>query len=233
MTELELKEILEDYMNVEMNSLSSELDDYNYEFSKKFNRRMRRLMWSEKYFGKRIHVGYVVRRVATIILVFLGLFAVDEVSASVMGIHPWQYIWSHINGINMDEKIYTESETQEIGENLYNIEPTYVPDGFSEVISDKENLDNIYIDWENGKSLIQYERVKLKEDTVIVNDAEYTSEEEAVIHGYAAIIRLSESQVQIEWDDNDYNYSIVMTNADEPIMHITKMAESIYEIGHE
>lgn len=228
MTDNELRVAIENYKDAEVDYLlSEEIEEIDHEFSPRFNKKMQRLFWSEKYFGKRIRVGYAVRRAAAIVIIIGSLFAVDEVSAAMTGIHPWKYIWSHISGINMDEKIYTEPGTQEEGRVSRFLLPQYVPEGYEEVYVDKEDTDYIGADWEKGEALIRYDRIRIKEGLVDINDAEFSSEREIIIHGYRAVLRTNQNEIRIDWIDEIYSYSIYM-GGDNSEDELIKMADSLY-----
>ena len=86
MNDLEIKEYLMGYIIEEMELLQEkDMHGYEHVFSPKFDKRIKKILWSEKYFGKNLKVGYFVRKVAIIFIVLATLFTVGEVSAKVFG----------------------------------------------------------------------------------------------------------------------------------------------------
>ena len=95
MNDQEIRYYLLGYITEEMKVLDErELAGYGHEFSKRFHRKMKKIFWSEKYFGKHLHLAYAVRKIAAVVAIVAGLFAANQVSAKIFGINPWKYITS-------------------------------------------------------------------------------------------------------------------------------------------
>lgn len=230
MTDEEMKIALSFYKDAETDCLLDEkIENIQHDFSHKFDRKMRKLFWSEKYFGEKIHLGYAVRRVAIIVLVISSMIAVDKVSAAMTGIHPWKYIWTHITGINMDEKIYTEPNTQINTEATSGSAlPPYVPTGYKNTYCDTKNPDYISADWKNNESLIQYDRVRIIDGMTDLIDSDYPSKKGITIHGYHAVLQIKNNQTRIDWADKTFSYNICMEGVQNSETEIIKMADSLY-----
>ena len=62
MTESELKEALKKYQEAKLKEIDEMVDQMEeHEFSPRFQRRIKKLFWSERYFGSRITLGLVMR----------------------------------------------------------------------------------------------------------------------------------------------------------------------------
>lgn len=93
MTDKEIREYLHGYIVEEMNLLKEdEMLDYDHEFSKSFQKRMKHMFWSEKYFGTRIQLGYIVRKLAIVAIIIASLFSANQVSAKVFDFDIWNYV---------------------------------------------------------------------------------------------------------------------------------------------
>ena len=74
MNEQNIKKLLTSYLKEEMALVCEEdLPGYDHIYSDAYLKRMHRMFWSEKYFGSKIHFGYMVRRIAVVIIVILSL----------------------------------------------------------------------------------------------------------------------------------------------------------------
>ncbi|MCR5691658.1 MAG: leucine-rich repeat domain-containing protein, partial [Eubacterium sp.] len=94
MTEQELKELLCRYQDRELDRLDQlEAETEEHEFSQKFHKKMERLFWTEKYFGHQVRLGYMVRKVAAVAAVSVGVLLAGTVSAKVFHFDPWTAIF--------------------------------------------------------------------------------------------------------------------------------------------
>lgn len=90
MTESELKEALKKYQEAKLKEIDEMADQMEeHEFSPRFQRRIKKLFWSERYFGSRITLGLVMRKVAMIAIILTSLVVAGQVSARVFHFHPW------------------------------------------------------------------------------------------------------------------------------------------------
>ena len=107
MTEQEIKEILQSYVNQKMETVrEDEMPGYEHVYSKKYEEKKNRLFFDERKFGKKFYFEHMVRRVAMIAVIILSLFMVNEVSAKTLNFNPWKYIISYISSCRMDVKKY-------------------------------------------------------------------------------------------------------------------------------
>ncbi|MCD7825797.1 MAG: DUF4367 domain-containing protein [Clostridiaceae bacterium] len=230
MTEQQIVEYLHGYITAEMNLLEeSEMPDYEHKFSKKFRKKIRRMFWSEKYFGNKIHLGYVVRKIAIIVLIVTSLFTANQVSAKVFDFDIWKYVVSFLAENRMDEKTYTEKTTSKQEECLKakkNV-PETIPKNFKENVR-LEDTNDLYVEWKYGEEYLQYDRVKLSEGLSIATDAEYDYKEKITVSGYSCEYCVKGQEAWMIWDDLEYGYQIIATNITEAKEVLTKMMEDIY-----
>lgn len=93
MTESELKMLMKQYQKKMLDSYDETEKEFGtHEFSKSYEKRMKKLFWSEKYFNKRIKLGYAMRKVAMVAVVVLSLVIASQVSAKVFHFQPWKYL---------------------------------------------------------------------------------------------------------------------------------------------
>ena len=91
MTESELKEALKKYQEAKLKEIDEMVDQMEeHEFSPRFQRRIKKLFWSERYFSSRITLGLVMRKVAMIAIILTSLVVAGQVSARVFHFHPWE-----------------------------------------------------------------------------------------------------------------------------------------------
>lgn len=63
MNDQEIKKLLTSYVGEEMSLICEEnLPGYDHIYSNAYKKRIHRMFWSEKYFGSKLHFGYMVRR---------------------------------------------------------------------------------------------------------------------------------------------------------------------------
>lgn len=235
MNDQEIKELLSSYMNEEMALLDGEkLPVYDHVYSKAYQKRIRRMLWSEKYFGRRLHFGYALRRIAVVAVVILSLLIVNEVSARVFGFRPWKYQTSFLRKNKMDIKDYTEPVQQSSGPDATEVPsiirdiPLHVPKNFEQSDFDP-NKDNYYMEWKNGEKYLQYIRTKISKDMRIYTDAEYQSKEKVIIHGFVGDYCVQGEEEWLDWDDASYNHIISAGNVENAKEVLMRMAESLYQ----
>lgn len=235
MNDQEIKELLTSYMNEEMLLLDGEkLPGYDHVYSKAYQKRIRRMLWGEKYFGSRLHFGYAVRRIAVAAVIILSLLTVNEVSARVFGFKPWKYLTSFLHENKMEIKDYTEPIQQSEGPDATELPtitrdvPLHVPENFAQSDFDP-NIDKLYAEWKNEDKYLQYIRIKLSKDQRIAADVEYQSKEKISIHGFAGDYCVNDEETWVVWDDLSYNHTIVATNVENAKEVLMDMAESLYQ----
>ena len=228
-----IKELLLSYVDLEMDLLMPEaLPGYYHTFSRKYQKRMKRLMWSEKYFGRRIHIGYALRYVAVLAIVFLGLLVFTEVSARVLGFHPWEYVKSFISQGKMEEKIYIngrEDSNQVDGKVQGKELPSYIPDGMK-VVEKQIDETNVYVCWKRRKtSGIQYSRWEIQKGDSVTADGEYEYKKKIEIAGYDGEYYVKGKEEWIIWDDMSFTYIINATEIEDGEKELLRMANSLYD----
>ena len=139
-------ELLYQYMPIademDLDALEAEIADEEIVLSKKFERRMKRLMWKEEHkwvagFGK------FMARVAVVMLCVLGVSLAVTMSVDAYRskfFQTVQEIWE-------DSVVHTYDVGEE-GQEFVPHEPSYIPEGYEEVR--REKLDRaLYIQYEN------------------------------------------------------------------------------------
>ncbi len=234
MEENEIKELLQIYMEEEMKRIPSmDTAAGQHEFSPRFRRRIRKLMWSEKYFGRKIYTGYLVRRAAVVIIVILSILTVTEVSARIFGFHPWKYIADFDEEAKMDQrdylapdkKVYSANDLRKVTREF----PGYVPQGF---VLGKDEADNygIFLEWHDAEGAsISYHRLEISSSMSILTDGEYDQKETISIAGYEGDYCVKGKQSWVQWDDVTYFHRMDAANMESTAEELIRMAESLYE----
>ena len=233
MTDDMIKQLMTAYVYAEMDALKPELlEGYDHEYSKRYQRKIRRVLWSEKYFGKRLRLGYAVRRAAIVILAVLGVAAATEVTAKVLGFNPWRYFMKYNtqnkmegwNFLNLNNEIPDSNLPKAVSEM-----PRYIPDGMVETIKETTST-GLDIEWEKTKDeVIQYSSELLEEDLTIWYDNEYEESMPINICGYSGKYCIKDDSSWIIWTDSSYNYMIRCYSIPNQKDELLKMAESLYQ----
>lgn len=237
MSDEELKRFLCSYAEAEMSLIDAEkYQKFDADTSEKYKKKIKKLISTEKYFGKHIYIGYALRWVAIITLCILSLAGVNQVSAKVFGFNPWKYIVSYISDVRMEQKTYTHKEdVSKTGDKQIHRAkrdvPNYVPIGLVEVQSEKEGNDFVFVMWQgkDEEHIVHYGRNKVVEGMASTADAEYEKKEKCVVAGYETYFYQKDKESWIEWTDKDYLYQIFMKNMNNPKKELLKMSESIYK----
>ena len=103
MNDQKIREILSAYVEEGMRQLNEEeMAGADHVYSPKYEKKIKRMLWTEQYFGKHLKLGYAVRYAAVFALVVLSMFAANEASARILNVNPWRYIVSFSKGSKMD-----------------------------------------------------------------------------------------------------------------------------------
>ncbi len=137
MDDIQIKEILSIYQNAQMKCLDpSCMEGWNHVFSRRFQKRMKRLLRYEKRFGKHYHRGYLIRRLAVIAIVVLSAAVANvAIAQDLYGFIPWIMDIKY----KKDERIITyqapnkPDDGRVLKERKHNF-PTYIPEGYSATI---------------------------------------------------------------------------------------------------
>ncbi len=230
-TENDFRELLLKYVNEEMdNIIPEQMPGYNHKYSRRYKKRLRKMMWSEKYFGKHLNVGYVLRRIAVFVLIILSLYAASEVSAKVFSINPWKAIVSFFSENEVNYKMYRELDTEKVlnAKAVVRDIPAYVPEGYEmETVTDDIRL---HIVWHNesAKENIVYTRNVIEPDMVVIEDATPELVDEVTIAGYIGYCYTDEDRTWIQWEDIEYRHQIEMSD-ESYLEDIVMMANCLYE----
>ena len=230
MNDLDIKKYLTGYIDEEMQLLQEEnMDGYENEFSTKFDKRIKKVLWSEKYFGKNLRVGYFVRKVAIIFIVLASLFTVGEVSAKVFGFNPWEYVCSFWQDSKMDVRTYKkEKDVNKINLKDRKDIPVMNVKGLKMVTKEKDEH-SLYVEWNGGNRYIQYTRDNITKNTVIAIDGENDSKQKLEINGYEGYYLIKGNEETIVWDDEEYNHMLIATNLKNAKKELLDMANDIYK----
>ena len=230
MTEKQMIAYLHEYITDEMCLIDAkEMEGYEHEFSKSFSKKMKRMFWSEKYFGSKLRLGYVVRRVAVVIIVVASLFSANQVSAKVFGFDVWKHVVSFLTENKMEERTYTEQKVsnQNKGLEAKKDVPETVPIYLNETVRSEDAYD-LYVEWNHEDQYLQYDRIVLSEGLSIATDAEYDSKEIISICGYRCEYCVKGQETWIIWDDSKYSYQIIAKNVKNAKDVLIEMSEDIY-----
>lgn len=231
MTDKQIAEYLKDYIKEEMNLLEeSDMPKYQHEFSKSFSKKMQRMLWSEKYFGSNLYIGYTIRRIAVIVFIVASVFVTNQVSAKVFGFDVWEYVVSFLTENDMEEKTYIKKDVSKHEERIDAKKdvPQNIPEYYMETAR-FDDADSIYVEWNYEDTYLQYNRIVLAEGMSIVTDAEYDYKENINILGYECEFCVKDDEVWIIWDDKNYRYQVIATNVNNSKEMLVKIAEDIYQ----
>ena len=235
MNEQEIRYYLLGYITEEMKVLDErELAGYGHEFSKRFHRKMKKIFWGEKYFGKHLHLAYAVRKIAAVVVIVAGLFAANQVSAKIFGINPWKYITSYVSEYKMESRSYKGLDEEAVkSQKLVKAKkkvPSVEPEGMPQTVyQESKDTGALYLEWKKGNKYLQYMRTVIHEGEVVLTDAEYTKKEVDSLCGYECTYYTKGDEMWIAWDDAKYSYQIDATNIENPKELLKKMAEDIYK----
>lgn len=228
----EIEELLTSYVVEEMTLIrEEELSGYDHVYSKTYKKRIRRMFWSEKYFGSKLHIGYVVRRIAVVAIIILSLFTANEVSAKVFGFNPWKFVTSFLSDTKMDIKTYTEQTSSTDNVESAGIKreiPVRIPDRFEKTVFNQNDA-SLYVEWSNEEKYLQYSRIKLSADISIAMDVEYYSKEKITINDFVGDYYVKEDETWLIWNDDYYNHMIIATDVGNSKEILLNMAESLYK----
>lgn len=235
MTDQEIKDLLTSYVGAEMALIDAEVPtEQDYSYSKSYNKRIRRMFWSEKYFGSRLRLGYMVRRAAVVAIIILGLCVTNEVSARVFGFSPWEFVTSFLTDSKMDVKTYVKPEEQPhqpVETALPAITrdvPVLIPEGFEQTAFYQDDT-ILHVEWtKEKKKYLQYLRRKLSSNITTMTDGEYQLKKTITIYGFVGNCYVNANETWITWNDASYNYEITATGTEVPKETLIKMAESLY-----
>lgn len=173
------------YMPVVDAAIIQELEsqvDKEYEFSRKFERKMKRLIKREAHPWIGV-VKNIMKRVAVFFIGVIGITLIFTMSVEAYRVK----FFETIKTIFEDSVIFSYFVSQET-EAFQNNEPTYVPEGYSEVNRIENEIDLIII-FENeiGEQIV-WEQKLVADSSSILFDTEYDIQETRNINGAEAIV---------------------------------------------
>lgn len=217
-------ELLYQYMPIademDLDALEAEIADEEIVLSKKFERRMKRLMWKEEHkwvagFGK------FMARVAVVFLCVIGVglavtMSVDAYRSKFF--QTVQEIWE-------DSVIHTYDVGEE-GQEFVPHEPSYIPEGYEEVARE-DNIRALYIQYQNEEGQNIYWDQDLA-STGIANslDIEYQRvETKKISRGIIYIYYFEEGSIGAVFETEQYIYILTADSLTDDCIY--KMIESI------
>ncbi len=235
--EEKMREAVKRYVRAEMDLLDKKniirepLPDsrrYRRRLNRVFRKYGFRVPGTERKPGYRYRVAF-----ATVAACFSLLFAVT-VGAKVLGIHPWEYMSSHVSGIEMEHRSYQkpsdDTDSNSVKKRISD-EPLYVPSGLKETERTKGDT-VLMVAWLADKeSGIQYSRYEITEGMSFSVDDECDIEKQIAVAGYVGTYRekSKEKRYWIVWDDADYVHHLNATDIPNAKEELLRMAASMYE----
>lgn len=173
------------YMPVVDAAIIQELEnqvDTRYEFSRKFERKMKRLIKREAHPWIGV-MKSITKRVAAIFIGVIGITLIVTMSVEAYRVKFFETIKTFFE----DSVLFSYFVSQET-EMFQNNEPTYVPEGYSEVNRIENEIDLIII-YENkiGEQIV-WEQKLVSHSSSILFDTECDSQETRNIKGAEAIV---------------------------------------------
>lgn len=205
--------------NIILDKLPKE-DDLSHKYSKKFKRKMNRLLKEEKRspsFNRFVNYG---KKVAMIFLIVASV-----IFATTMSIEAYRarFFEKVIEILEDYTSITFDTDEDVVVEDLVPIAPEYIPEGFSVYEEEIHSTRNTVI-YRNQEDIeIFYEQMILGHGQVIL-DTEGIEIEHIDIGSYEVMIFTNKGFTQLHWDNGRYMYSLISSiDRDELI----KIAESI------
>lgn len=236
MTEDKIREIIRGYVSAEMEFLPDPdtLPEHPL-YSRRFNRKMKKVMRAGNYFGGHLHLYTTLSRVAAAIIIVLCLAVANQASAAIFGFNPWKEVTRiFFSDVGMEQKTYekTDVNPDDMAKPVSDV-PTYVPEGYSEVDFQK-NSTTIGMEWQKtdidgSVKGIAYSRDAIGENTAFIEDAAYDRVQTTEVAGYVAKIGYKPDRVSISWLDDSYMYSIWTNETEITQRTLKRMSESIYQ----
>ena len=217
-------ELLYQYMPIademDLDALEAEIADEEIVLSKKFERRMKRLMWKEEHkwvagFGK------FMARVAVVLLCVLGVSLAVTMSVDAYRskfFQTVQEIWE-------DSVVHTYDVGEE-GQEFVPHEPSYIPEGYEEV-SRVETENFFAIEYRNeSDNYILIEQRIIKSESWNIVDVEYEySITEKIQDGILLVYVYENGVINAYYENTQYLYIITTDNLVED--EISKICNSL------
>lgn len=194
----------------------------DYQFSKRFERKMDKLLKQERraaFYGRHQSLG---KKIAAIFLVMLLLSSV-----AVISVEGFRKKFFNVVETMFDEfKLFEYTDTSEL-EEFQVIVPKYIPDGYK-MIQQRNSTNKFITNYENesGHYFTLYQtKVIAKEDTV---DFEYDEANEIKVNGEEAELQIKNDQYNcLVWYIGDIQYVIFSDTLSGE--ELTKIASTVIE----
>lgn len=182
-------------------------DDFNFDFSDEFNKKMKKLIAKESRISfnhrKRISRALIAAIIATIIM-FTGLMSVSASRQKI--IEFIETIFPKYTQVELSEESAPTPDTIETAYTL-----GYVPDGY-ELEQYNQDEVSVFIEWENNdNSKIVFSQDILNGDFMFDNEHIY---EKTTINNYDAYILGDENNMIIHYTDGNYLFTVKISSSD-------------------
>ncbi len=202
-------------------------------FSKRYRKRMDRLLWSRRHFGSDVGMGLAVRRGAVAALAVLILFIGNVASGRYLGFNVWDSAMKHLSGgVGKRVTYYKKGEVSE-EESIVakRAEPADIPEGFVE--TDREDRGEGYLDimwYRDGVESIRYIRTLLEDGMEEDYVADVKDSRWFEVMGISVNREVTrDGVVGLTWCDGKYNYQLEHDEGAVSDEEINRMIESMYE----
>lgn len=204
--------------------------DIEYEFSNKFERKMKKLIKYEKRHPIINSIYTYSKKIAIVFLIVtMGLFtltiSVEAVRSKVINVII--EIYEEFTSIMFSK----EDEDISINREFKLISPNYIPKGFKEIDKVESSI-GLFIVYEDDEYLqIRYSCDEISNNSIIL-DTEDAQVEDININGYKAKYIVKNNIQQLVWNDSISTYLIDMESKNIKMINndkkeLIKMAESI------
>ena len=189
--------------NIMIDSLPKE-EALSHNFSKRFQKKMKKLIRQERKspFIKTF-VNYS-RKVAIIFLIFISIAFATTMSVEAYRVRFFGVVievWEEFTSI-----IFKDKQNIDDGK-LIPVNPTYIPDNFK-IIEHEINSYEQFIYWQNDNGIeIMFEQAKITANSIIT-DTEGIDIEELLIGEQKIIYFTNKNVNQIYWNDSNYIYCL-------------------------
>lgn len=240
MTDEMIKEVIRGYVNAEMELLpdTDKLPEHP-PYSRRFNRKMKRIKRAGDYFGGHLKLYNTLSRVAAAVVIVVCLGTANQVSGTVFGINPWKEVTSIFHeDTGMEQRTYERNDSGNDGSAEKAVKPVsdvpiYIPEGYAET-DKQENSTTIAAQWQKTEKFgdvkgIAYSRDVISEGDTFIEDTDYDEVQTTDVMGYIAKIYYKSDRVWISWADDEYMYTIWTNDIRDAKRMLKRMSESLYQ----
>ncbi|MDU5081268.1 DUF4367 domain-containing protein [uncultured Tissierella sp.] len=176
-----------------------------HKFSKRFQKKMNKLIQQEKrYPFMKSFINYS-KKVAIIFLIFISIVFATTMSVEAYRIKFFEVIteiWEEFTSVVFKNKDNINEDK------LIPINPIYIPDNFK-IIEHEINSYEQFIYWQNDNGIeIMFEQAKITANSIIT-DTEGIDVEELLIGEQKIICFTNKNVNQFYWNDDNYTYTII------------------------